>query len=482
VAPAFKRNRRRAGLAAAISSLVFLASAIPARAVVLYDQTDNPATGNIGSQDFETSFDTFDAQAADDFTVPIGQAWTITDVDVLGEYSAGGGPAASFNVSFRVNAEAGNLPGPLVASRPASTYTESSGTFSVALKRPVTLGPGLYWVSVQARQDFNPAGQWFWGNRSVQAHQPAAWRNPGDAQGTGCTSFTVKTACLPTQVGPDQLFRLLGTAGQVTPYATQASTGTVKPGTTDIGNHCDDCTTLIPLPFPVEVYDSTFTHATASSNGNLQFDTSSASSFNGCPPNGSFSEALLAYQGDLRTSAAGDGIFTRRLGSAPHRTFLVEWRASYPGHAGNADFEVKLYEDTPTVTVIYGPIADNGVEEASGVQSGGPGQPGTVFSQFSCLEPTLTSGVRVDYVPDPRTLSVTKTGAGSGRVTSDDGLINCGATCERIYAKGTHVTLAARPSAGSLFAHWSGSCSGSGDCSVAMNSDRAVSALFKPAP
>ena len=28
-------------------------------------------------------------------------------------------------------------------------------------------------------------------------------------------------------------------------------------GTTDIGNHCDDCTTLITLPFPYTYYNDT---------------------------------------------------------------------------------------------------------------------------------------------------------------------------------------------------------------------------------
>src|SRR5262249_23697157 len=37
-------------------------------------------------------------------------------------------------------------------------------------------------------------------------------------------------------------------------YTTQVTTGTITPGGTDIGNHCDDCTTDITIPFPVSVY------------------------------------------------------------------------------------------------------------------------------------------------------------------------------------------------------------------------------------
>jgi len=51
---------------------------------VLYDQYDNfstEKTPNIPSQDAETALDFFDSQAADDFIVPAGQTWQITEVD-----------------------------------------------------------------------------------------------------------------------------------------------------------------------------------------------------------------------------------------------------------------------------------------------------------------------------------------------------------------------------------------------------------------
>ena len=56
--------------------------------MVLYDQYDNATATppvDITSQDFEASFDAFDNQAADDFVVPVGETWNVTEVDVLGE-------------------------------------------------------------------------------------------------------------------------------------------------------------------------------------------------------------------------------------------------------------------------------------------------------------------------------------------------------------------------------------------------------------
>jgi len=80
------------------------------------------------------------------------------------------------------------------------------------------------------------------------------------------------------------------------------------------------------------------------------------------------------------------------------------------------------------------------------------------------------------------TLSVTKSGSGTGTVTSSPAGISCGATCSASYASGTTVTLTAAPTAGSTFAGWSGACSGTGTCTVTMNTSRSVTATFNLPP
>jgi len=149
--------------------------------VVLYDQINNPAPTPAGvtSQDFEAVNDAFDSFTADDFVVPAGQTWNITEVDVAGEYSTGG-PAASFHVFFY--ADSATLPGALVATRLANPYVGGANAM-ITLTSAVTLTPGTYWVAVQARQDFTPAGQWFWDNRLVILNAGAAWQNPAAALG-----------------------------------------------------------------------------------------------------------------------------------------------------------------------------------------------------------------------------------------------------------------------------------------------------------
>ncbi len=75
------------------------------------------------------------------------------------------------------------------------------------------------------------------------------------------------------------------------------------------------------------------------------------------------------------------------------------------------------------------------------------------------------------------TLSVTRTGTGSGRVTSTPSGINCGVICSALYPHGTSVTLHAIANVGSDFAGWSGDP----DCSdgmVTMSSDLNCTATF----
>ncbi len=76
-------------------------------------------------------------------------------------------------------------------------------------------------------------------------------------------------------------------------------------------------------------------------------------------------------------------------------------------------------------------------------------------------------------------LALSKSGTGSGTVTSSPAGINCGSDCSAILKNGSSVTLTAKPTTGSSFAGWSGSeCSGTSTCTVTMSAARAVSAEF----
>jgi hypothetical protein len=175
------------------------------------------------------------------------------------------------------------------------------------------------------------------------------------------------------------------------PYAITQSTGAVVPGTVDTGNHCDDCTTLITLPFPFRLYDQTFTQARVSSNGNLQFVGMNADFSSTCLPNSGFNYTIFAFWNDLYTadSAAGQGIFTSVSGAAPNRIFNIEWRTRFCCDFGPPifDFEIRLYENSTRFDIVYGQVErDSTFFSTIGVQ-----RTGTVgsacFTQFACRQP-----------------------------------------------------------------------------------------------
>jgi hypothetical protein len=77
------------------------------------------------------------------------------------------------------------------------------------------------------------------------------------------------------------------------------------------------------------------------------------------------------------------------------------------------------------------------------------------------------------------TVTVNKSGTGTGIVSSDPAGVACGTTCSVSFPAGTSVTLIAAPSTGSTFTGWSGSgCSGTSSCTVVLTQNRTVTAGF----
>ncbi|MBK8464407.1 MAG: proprotein convertase P-domain-containing protein [Chloracidobacterium sp.] len=211
------------------------ATCVPAGTpVVLYDQSGNATTQGTGSQDFETASDSFDNRTADDFVVPVGQTWTVQRVVATGIYFNGFGPVDSFNVTFYN--DAATFPGSAVAGGTftGATYTNAADVFTITLPSNVVLTPGTYWVSVQARMDFTPGGQWGWIDRATTTNAAAVWQNPGGGFNIpACTSYARRGAtCGIDAAAPDQVFQIVGTTGGGGGCATPTATSTGTPAAT----------------------------------------------------------------------------------------------------------------------------------------------------------------------------------------------------------------------------------------------------------
>jgi uncharacterized delta-60 repeat protein len=81
---------------------------------------------------------------------------------------------------------------------------------------------------------------------------------------------------------------------------------------------------------------------------------------------------------------------------------------------------------------------------------------------------------------DPHTVTVVRSGTGSGSVESAPDGIACGATCTHLFDGSAPVALTATASAGSTFTGWSGGgCSGTAVCRPSLGADVIVTATFK---
>jgi hypothetical protein len=194
----------------------FSGKARPFRAVAasktLYGQNSKDTGNHVNSQNFTGGTSTYTDAAADDFVVPRGQTWRITEVDVTGVYFNAYGPAASENVTFYRDKR--GKPGDPVARGNFANLNGTGGPdFILTLPgKGLKLRAGKYWVSVVANLEFyEGGGEWGWEANSVQHGKLAMWENPFNGFGTGCTTWGPVESCLDS--GPDLMFDLRGISG-----------------------------------------------------------------------------------------------------------------------------------------------------------------------------------------------------------------------------------------------------------------------------
>jgi Divergent InlB B-repeat domain len=109
-------------------------------------------------------------------------------------------------------------------------------------------------------------------------------------------------------------------------------------------------------------------------------------------------------------------------------------------------------------------------------------------SASPCCDPVAVAGLAQiavntgNYIRD-YALGVTKSGSGSGAVTSSPPGISCGSVCSSNFHFGTGVALTATPAPGSSFSGWGGDCSGTASpCTVTVDAARNVTASFTANP
>ena len=165
---------------------------------------------------------------------------------------------------------------------------------------------------------------------------------------------------------------------------------------------------------------------------------------------------------------------TVNIGSVAERTFTVQSnRAGVTGTVSvpapftvvsGSPFNLSLANQTQDVIVRFTPTNTT---------------PQSVNVNFTADGDSISRLATGTGIPIGPTLTVARSGAGSGTVSSSPAGINCGSACAAAYVTGTQVTLTATPATGSTFTGWSGgNCSGTGTCLVTMTADTTVTAAF----
>ena len=223
-----------------------------------------------------------------------------------------------------------------------------------------------------------------------------------------------------------------------TPTPTRTPTNTPPPrcGPPDpFGYRCDDTVTrtyidatnnvgisrddqVVPLPFPsgftFNFYGTTYTSVNVSSNGNLQFTTSSTAFSNVCPlPSATLGVAIHPFWDDLYPPAGGS-VQWELTGTAPNRVLTIEWDdiQHFPGTPSGVSFEVQLEESTGDIYLVYqdtdfgDPSINDGASASVGIQNG----PAGYALQYSCNEAVLSAGRAIRIFRQVGTATPTPTG------------------------------------------------------------------------
>ncbi|MFJ3204269.1 S8 family serine peptidase [Streptomyces sp. NPDC086989] len=188
----------------------------------------------------------------------------------------------------------------------------------------------------------------------------------------------------------------------------------------------DNTTERVDLPFPVPLYGKTYGQAWIGTNGTVSFGGNNTGDINGdLPSTATPNAALYPFWDDLVVGAAGSGsgVFTAVTGTAPHRTYVIEWRdvAHWSAQSDKFSFSAAISEDG-TVVYTYKGTGGTGIKGGSTATVGVENATGTDAFKYSFNQAGITDGLAIAF-------RTTKSGVVTGRILdANDGKGVAGAT------------------------------------------------------
>ncbi|MEV6676902.1 S8 family serine peptidase [Streptomyces erythrochromogenes] len=209
-------------------------------------------------------------------------------------------------------------------------------------------------------------------------------------------------------------------------YACATADGPYAEGNRQLALTGDNTTERVDLPFPLPLYGKTYAQAWIGTNGTVSFGGNHTSDINGdLPSTATPNAALYPFWDDLVVGAAGSGsgVFTGVTGTAPHRSYVIEWRevSHWSAQADKFSFSAAIGEDG-TVTYSYKGTGGTGIKGGSTATVGVENATGTDAFKYSFNTPVITNGLSIAF-------RTTKSGVVAGRVLdANDGNGVAGAT------------------------------------------------------
>ncbi len=154
------RNMKKYLLSITVTCMLVLSAEAQ---TVLIDQTNVPNNNGLPAQ-IVTDMSNGKLEAADNFSVPTGELWTIDSLEFEGLFGFSGGSFSSFEVNFYHKDQTTGAPGNLLATDSVVIPAVSSASNTIfmiqaKLNNPVTCVPGDYFVSIMPVMAFSGGDQ-----------------------------------------------------------------------------------------------------------------------------------------------------------------------------------------------------------------------------------------------------------------------------------------------------------------------------------
>ncbi len=200
-----------------------------------------------------------------------------------------------------------------------------------------------------------------------------------------------------------QSYTMTQRTGTFTSISTTGSLMSVSSGTSDDGYG------FVSLPFSFNFYGSTYTEVYPSTNGLIAFGTGTTSYSDVPLPSSSVGAGIVAgYWADMEL--AFGSVYSRTTGSSGSRVVTIEYSNFTPLNGSDTiNFQVRLYEATGVIEILYGASTGSGPTGAAGVQD----PFGADGAAPSCSSSAIQSSSACSFLDFPSgTLLVFTPGAG----------------------------------------------------------------------